>query len=621
LSAKDQLRRLAYERRLNDTIVAVYRALATLPGHGIAGDPTDPDTLGWRMLLSEVPYERAPSSMARWRGRVDALAARERYSDARCYAACRPSSKSAQTLFSLLEQNRVETLAARSFIGVRRNLEALAEEKWIRARPEGVVRTAGEAWLETFALLSRVPLGAPIPPSAREALTGSWRNWMSPQEAREVEALTVALEDQDAYARQALRVIAAVLGFAGEREQPTEQKGADEAPVSGEPAPGRSASNQSRTPAAVTAGDPVGSRELRNATAGMRPEAGASVQNTYRAYTAAYDQIALPGELCDLATLEQHRRELDRRLGPLLATVTRCAHRLQRRLLALQMRSWRFDLEEGLLDANRLTRVVTNPLEPVAYKDEAETRFPDTVVTLLVDNSGSMRGLPIATAAVCAEILGRVLERCGVKSEILGFTTRGWRGGRPRAQWLAAGSPEGPGRLTELRHIIFKTATEPWRRVRSRLGLMLDDGLLKENVDGEALLWAHDRLLRRPEPRRILLVISDGAPLDEATAEANDATYLERHLHQVIDRIQSQSPVELAAIGIGHDVSGYYRRAVTLRDAEELSAAIVAQLIELFDALPMSSATPNSRVAHARSARTGAKSAPVPTSHTSVHER
>jgi cobaltochelatase CobT len=274
-------------------------------------------------------------------------------------------------------------------------------------------------------------------------------------------------------------------------------------------------------------------------------------------------------------------------------------------LLALQARSWQFDLEEGLLDANRLTRVATDPLGPLAYKDEAESAFPDTVVTLLVDNSGSMRGLPIATAAVCAELLGRMLERCGVKTEILGFTTGGWRGGRARAQWLAEGRPPDPGRLTELRHIIYKAADEPWRRARPGLGLMLDGDLLRENVDGEALLWAHDRLMRRNEPRRILLVISDGAPLDDATIDANDPGYLERHLHRVIEWIEDESPIELAAIGIGHDVTGYYRRAMRLRGVEELGEAIVEQLITLFDAPLLSSATRSVR-APARHLKQGA---------------
>jgi len=260
---------------------------------------------------------------------------------------------------------------------------------------------------------------------------------------------------------------------------------------------------------------------------------------------------------------------------------------LQRRLMALQLRSWQFDRDDGLLDAARLTRLVTHPLEPLAYKQEREAAFPDTVIALLVDNSGSMRGSPIATAAICVELLGRVLERCGVKSEILGFTTGDWRGGRARAHWVAGGRPAQPGRITELRHIVYKDADEPWRRARERLGLMLEPDLLKENVDGEALLWAHERLLRRSERRRMLLVISDGAPLDEATVEANDALYLERHLQSVIEWIETRSTVELAAVGIGHDVARYYRRAVTLPSADDLGEALVVQLLDLFDVRSM----------------------------------
>jgi cobaltochelatase CobT len=302
----------------------------------------------------------------------------------------------------------------------------------------------------------------------------------------------------------------------------------------------------------------------------------------YQAYTTAFDSVVCAGDLYDAASLARFRAQLDRRLGGRMSGVARWAHRLQRKLLSMQMRSWQFDREEGVIDVGRLTRVVTHPLEPLLYKQESEIEFADTVVTLLVDNSGSMRGLPIATAAACAEILGRVLERCAVKTEILGFTTRGWRGGRAHQEWVLAGRPAHPGRITELRHVIYKSADEPWRRAGVRMGAMLADDLLKENVDGEALSWAHERLLRRPEPRKILVVISDGAPLDDATLEANDPGYLDRHLRTVISRIERRSGVELAAIGIGHDVTGYYRRAVTLGSADDLGEAIVTQLIGLF---------------------------------------
>jgi cobaltochelatase CobT len=563
--------------------VAVYRALATRPGAVQAGDPAGLDPAAWQMLLAELPRQLSPAALARWRGRLDALAVRTRYSDVRGYNLHCPSAKSAQWLFSLLEQCRVETLAARAFIGVRDNLEAIAQERWIRARPEVVVRAADDSWLETFALLCRVPLAAPLPPAARAALAGTWRTWVSPAEAGEIEVLATLIEDQEAYARQALRVIATVSGSDGASGRRQEKQGTEEPRMPVPAAPHRVRLAKSRSEDSATPVDSTGrtaSRELLP----LRGGAGAQTYASYRAYTTAFDRVDRPGDLCDLKTLEQRRRQLDQRVAPLLANVARWAHRLQRHLLALQARSWHFDLEEGLLDGNRLTRVATDPLAPLAYKEETQSSFPDTVVTLLVDNSGSMRGMPIATAAVCAELLGRMLERCGVRTEILGFTTCAWRGGRARAQWLAAGKPPNPGRLSDTRHIIYKAADEPWRRARSGLGLMLDDGLLRENVDGEALLWAHDRLMRRIEPRRILLVLSDGAPLDDATIDANDAGYLERHLHSVIEWIQRESPVELAAIGIGHDVRGYYRRAVRLRGIEELGEAIAGQLITLFDA-------------------------------------
>ena len=273
---------------------------------------------------------------------------------------------------------------------------------------------------------------------------------------------------------------------------------------------------------------------------------------------------------------------MDKQLESLQSTVTKLANRLQRRLMAQQQRSWDFDLEEGLLDAGKLSRVVTNPTQPLSFKMESEIIFRDTVVTLLLDNSGSMRGRPISIAAISADILARTLERCGVKVEILGFTTKTWKGGQAREKWLGAGKLPNPGRLNELRHIIYKTADAPWRRSKRNLGLMMKEGLLKENVDGEALMWAHNRLIVRPEDRRILMVISDGAPVDDSTLSINNPSYLEQHLRQVITWIENRSPVELIAIGIGHDVTRYYRRAVTLTDAEDLGGAIVDQLADLF---------------------------------------
>ncbi len=296
-----------------------------------------------------------------------------------------------------------------------------------------------------------------------------------------------------------------------------------------------------------------------------------------------YDEVVHAEDLCDADELARLRSYLDKQLAHLQGVVGRLANRLQRRLLAQQNRAWEFDLEEGQLDPARLMRVVIDPFQPLSFKHEKDTNFRDTVVTLLLDNSGSMRGRPITVAATCADILARTLERCGVKVEILGFTTRAWKGGQSREAWLQSGKPPTPGRLNDLRHIVYKSADAPWRRARKNLGLMMREGLLKENIDGEALDWAHKRLLGRPEQRRILMVISDGAPVDDSTLSVNPGNYLERHLRYVIDEIETRSPVELLAIGIGHDVTRYYRRAVTIIDAEELGGVMTEKLAELFE--------------------------------------
>ena len=303
----------------------------------------------------------------------------------------------------------------------------------------------------------------------------------------------------------------------------------------------------------------------------------------YKAFITRFDEIVDADDLCDPDELHRLREYLDKQLQNLHSVVARLANRLQRRLMAQQNRSWEFDLEEGVLDTGRLPRVIIDPQQPLSFKQEKDMAFRDTAVTLLIDNSGSMRGRPITVAATCADILARTLERCGVKVEILGFTTRAWKGGQSREAWLQAGKPANPGRLNDLRHVVYKAADAPWRRARKNLGLMMREGLLKENIDGEALDWAHQRLIGRPEQRRILMMISDGAPVDDSTLSVNPGNYLERHLRYVIEEIETRSPVELIAIGIGHDVTRYYKRAVTIVDAEELGGAMTEKLAELFD--------------------------------------
>jgi len=329
--------------------------------------------------------------------------------------------------------------------------------------------------------------------------------------------------------------------------------------------------------------------ELPQDEAEVEPPQPAPVSDAdpnYQVFSTAHDEEIMAEELAEPAELERLRAYLDQQLEPLKGAVSRLANKLQRRLQAQQNRSWEFDREEGILDAGRLARVVANPTTPLSFKVEKDTEFRDTVVTLLLDNSGSMRGRPISIAAICADVLARTLERCNVKVEVLGFTTRAWKGGLSREEWLGQGRPQQPGRLNDLRHIIYKSADAPMRRTRANLGLMMKEGLLKENIDGEALEWAHRRMVGRHEARKILMVISDGAPVDDSTLSVNPANYLEKHLRDVIAMIEKRKQVELLAIGIGHDVTRYYDRAVTITDAEQLAGAMTEQLASLFDSDP-----------------------------------
>jgi cobaltochelatase CobT len=437
---------------------------------------------------------------------------------------------------------------------------------------------------------------------------------------RDLDRLAALIDDQQAYATLAKAILTELdLNSASDFDEAPEDSGQDEeqddSPQEQEPGD-ESETEQQQEPSRSEDSDPAqGDQtvdmesteevegEEQDSDQGDGPKAArpqvkdkGAVEPAYKAFTTAHDQIVDADELCDPEELTRLRAYLDQQLETLSSIVARLANRLQRRLLAQQSRAWTFDLEEGMLDAARLTRVIVDPTAPLSFKQEEETDFRDTVVTLLIDNSGSMRGRPIMVAAVCADILARTLERCGVKTEILGFTTQAWKGGKSREDWLAAGKPAAPGRLNDLRHIIYKAADAPWRRARKNLGLMMREGLLKENIDGEALLWAHQRIVMRPEERRILMVISDGAPVDDSTLSVNSGHYLERHLRAVIGEIEARSPVELLAIGIGHDVTRYYRKAVTIVDVEQLGGVLVEQLAALFEEEPRASKANPGRV-------------------------
>jgi cobaltochelatase CobT len=551
-----------------------------------------------------------PSLVAEARGAADSVALRLRFHDARLHSRAAPTDPDARAVFDALETARVEALGARTMGGVRQNLAQLTEA---RVRGDAIVRArnAEEVPLATaVALIARQRLTGDAPPKAAAAGLELVSPWIEEKAAAELDALALTLDDQAAFARLSRRLLEDLDLAAAEEpldeqadeggdDEEGDESGGDDSPDKTDEASSPGADVEARGEQSDEgSGDDSQTAEMEADDEGTAAgdELGESVfaspgrrnwetspETEYKAFTTRFDEVVEASELCDEEELGRLRAYLDQQLGGLQNVVTRLANRLQRRLLAQQARSWDFDQEEGLLDAARLARVVVSPAHSLSYKIERDTEFRDTVVSLLIDNSGSMRGRPIAIAAICGDILARTLERCGVATEILGFTTRGWKGGQSREAWLSAGRPLNPGRLNDLRHIVYKRADDPYRRARKNLGLMMREGLLKENIDGEALLWAHNRLIARPEERRILMVISDGAPVDDSTASANGGNYLEKHLRQVIDWIERKSPVELIAIGIGHDVTRYYDRAVTIMDADQLAGAMVDQLATLFD--------------------------------------
>ncbi|OHC78054.1 MAG: cobaltochelatase subunit CobT [Rhodospirillales bacterium RIFCSPLOWO2_12_FULL_58_28] len=561
---------------------------------GVAGAPRAPDRIfGGNAALLPEPPRRAivKDDVTRLRGAADAVAVRFRHHDEDAHHRLMPSGVEARQVYEAAEQARLEALGGRRLSGVADNLGARLEE---HCRDfSGIADREATPIADAVALLVREVLTGLPPPASAGAMMEAWRPWLAERMGKGLGRLADYIDDQDAFAGTMTEMISRL-----------ELSDADQAPDSdhGESEQDAGCDDEDHQPDAGAADQEsvdggLGGTDCDEAKAppmpgedmpadpghARRPDNAASAQVVYRAYTTAFDQVINADKICDCRELTRLRAQLDQQLSHLSGMVRQLANRLQRRLLAKQTRSWNFGLDEGLLDSARLARVIVDPVHPLSFKQEAETDFRDTVVGLLIDNSGSMRGRPITVAAMCADILARTLERCGVKVEILGFTTQAWKGGHAREKWVADGKPDHPGRLNDLYHIIYKSADAPWRRTRRNLGLMLREGLLKENIDGEALLWAHSRLLARREQRRILMVISDGAPVDDATLSANAGVYLEAHLRQAISWIETRSEVELTAIGIGHDVKRYYRRAVTISGAEDLGGAMMQELTELFD--------------------------------------
>jgi cobaltochelatase CobT len=603
MTKQDLTRQEEFKRATAGAVRAIAQQGAEIQ---VAFQPGPAGVAGKRARLPLPTRSLPPAEMAKLRGAADAVALKLRHHNEATHAARAPARKEAREVFDALEDVRVQSVGSRHMAGIAANLRArLAEE----CEAEGYDRMTRKDQLplhSALALMARERITGEAPPPAAKRVLDLWRDHLDEKAASAMEELASATDDQEAFARAARKLLAAMDLAEAELESEADEdqegdEGAEEASQQDQASPGEAQSmdqesmqgaepetmegdaadeeaQDSEEEGAAAEGDekpggPQARREVPQVDDGSR----------YRAFVTQFDEVVEAEDLCDPDELTRLRQQLDQQLQHLQGVVSKLANRLQRRLMAQQQRAWEFDLEEGLLDVARLTRVVTNPMYALSYKRERDADFRDTVVTLLIDNSGSMRGRPITVAAMCADILARTLERCAVKTEILGFTTRAWKGGQSRERWVQEGKPRNPGRLNDLRHIIYKAADAPWRRSRRAMGLMLREGLLKENIDGEALNWAYRRLLARTEHRRILMVISDGAPVDDSTLSVNPGNYLERHLREVIKEIETRDLVELIAIGIGHDVTRYYRRAVTIVDAEELGGTMMKKLAELFD--------------------------------------
>ncbi len=594
--------------RFKTVLTGASRAIAHEPELELAWTADQPVANGTNLRIP-MPGRSLPRAQAmEARGFADSFSLKLRHHNEALHARHAPPEPAARACYDAVELVRYEALGAKAYAGMRDNLDAAL---LVRTGADPIARatTPGEVPLQAaLALLLREHLTGQAPPPAAEAGVAMLRGWIADKAGADFDALAASLEDQRAFQSLSLDMLQHLEltrsePLESEPEEGEDQDGDEEQDQEDDAADSGEDQNPSEIASDATEGDEDGEDQDRSqeqddsgdAEAGDEGEEGMlpvrpnrpwtddPANFDYKAFTESFDEVVAANELCDDEELIRLRAYLDAQLKGLQGIVTKLANRLQRRLMAQQNRSWDFDQEEGLLDAARLARVVISPGQSLSYKVERDVEFKDTVVTLLIDNSGSMRGRPISIAAISADVLARTLERCGVKTEILGFTTRAWKGGASREAWLAGGKPAQPGRLNDLRHIVYKRADQPYRHGRKNLGLMMREGLLKENIDGEALLWAHARLLARPEDRRVLMVISDGAPVDDSTLSVNNAGYLEQHLRKVIGWIEKQSPVQLVAIGIGHDVTRYYRRAVTIMDVEQLAGTMIEQLAGLFE--------------------------------------
>ncbi len=563
-----------------------------------------------QVMLPSLPPNPKPELIAKARGEADGLALRLALHDKDVHAGNQPQSGPARQVFEAMEQARVEALGGKHLSGLGDNLmAALSARAKKRGFDKADIAMDDTSFAEAVGLYAREKLTGRELPATTNGIMAAWRDEIEMKAAGRMDDLASVLDDQHAFG-QFVQDLIADFDLGDERANSEEEDEQDDESKENE-----QEQDNNETPDSEQEDEP-GQTEVSDADAmedqdsdpqdmvdaenidGEQDDAEQSpdanpqrpqptnLPDPYTVYTTNHDEVIKAEELCEVEELERLRGYLDGHMQGLSGAISRLANRLQRRLLAQQQRSWTFDLEEGMLDTARLTRVIIDPMSALTFKEEKETDFRDTVVTILIDNSGSMRGRPIMVAAVTADIMARTLERCGVKAEILGFTTRAWKGGKSFQDWMAAGKPSRPGRLNDLRHIVYKAADMPWRRAKRNLGLMMREGLLKENIDGEALDWAYRRLMSRPEQRRILMVISDGAPVDDATQSQNKSGLLENHLRMMIDKIENRSEVELVAIGIGHDVTRWYKKAITILDVEQLGGAMTEKLAELFDERP-----------------------------------
>ena len=586
---------------------ATMRAVAHERELEVEFTPDPPRIRGKHVRLQTPPRSLPDHEVSKIRGYADSMALKLRFHDDKLHASKMPHGETARKIYNEVEQARYESIGATRMKGMSENLDAALTDRCKAMAFDRVNEFESVPVPEVIGLIVREELTGKGAPENIRSLVNSWRNWVMERAGEDFTALKDNIQNQEEFALALNKFITDLALGDVDAEEDMEASGEGDSDEDETANPEKQGMDSEDSESMETHGE-QSMDETEDGEQGMSDE---SIEDTsegmgdgeslppdirwapqgpfgndrpdYKTFTAEFDEIVDAKDLCDEQELSRLRAHLDNQLSSLQGVIGRLANRLQRQLMAQQSRAWQFDLDEGMLDAARLHRIVTNPLYPLSYKQEKEMEFRDTVVSLLIDNSGSMRGRPITLAAMSADILARTLERCAVKVEILGFTTRAWKGGQSRERWIAAGKPAKPGRLNDLRHIIYKAADAPWRRTRKHLGLMLREGLLKENIDGEALMWAHNRLIGRPEQRKILMVISDGAPVDDSTLSVNPGNYLEQHLRRVIQWVEDYSPVELVAIGIGHDVTRYYKRAVTIVDAEQLGGTMMDKLSELFD--------------------------------------